>query len=160
MASLLEREHLGRSVQCIYMDPPYGMDFDARYMEDTVAVCAFRDSYDDGINSYLDALRETLTLARELLTESGSLFMQIGDVNVHRAALVLDDVFGAENRVSTISYATTGGGSSTKSIRQGGRLHPVVCARPRADAVPGVVRGAVGFSMAPDQRVFQESGPA
>ena len=116
MASLLEHEHLGRGVQCIYLDPPYGMDFEARYMTDTVAVCAFRDSYHNGIHSYLDTLRETLSLARELLTESGSLFMQIGDINVHRAALVADEVFGPENRVSTISYATTGGGSSKKSI--------------------------------------------
>ena len=102
------------------MDPPYGMDFDARYMTDTVSVCAFRDTYLNGIHSYLDTLRETLILARELLAESGSLFMQIGDINVHRAALVLDEVFGAENRVSTISYATTGGGSSTKSIPKAG----------------------------------------
>ena len=120
MASLLHYEHLGKSVQCIYMDPPYGMDFDARYMTDTVAVCAFRDSYHNGIHSYLDTLRETLTLARELLAETGSLFMQIGDINVHRAAVVLDEVFGPENRVSTISYATTGGGSSTKSIPKAG----------------------------------------
>lgn len=116
MASLLHYEHLGKSVQCIYMDPPYGMDFDARYMTDTVAVCAFRDSYHDGIHSYLDTLRETLMLARELLSEAGSLFMQIGDINVHRVALVLDEVFGPENRVSTLSYATTKGGSSKKAI--------------------------------------------
>lgn len=120
MASLLHYEHLGKSVQCIYMDPPYGMDFDARYMSDTVAVSAFRDSYHNGIHSYLDTLRETLTLARELLAESGSLFMQIGDINIHRAALVLDEIFGPENRVSTISYGTTGGGSSTKSIPKAG----------------------------------------
>ena len=85
MASLLHYEHLGRSVQCVYMDPPYGMDFDARYVTDTVAVSAFRDSYYNGIHSYLDTLRETLTLARELLAETGSLFLQIGDINVHRA---------------------------------------------------------------------------
>ena len=120
MASLLHYEHLGKSVQCIYMDPPYGMDFDARYMTDTVAVCAFRDSYHNGIHSYLDTLRETLTLARELLAETGSLFMQIGDINVHRAAVVLDEIFGPENRVSTITYATTGGGSSTKNIPKAG----------------------------------------
>ena len=120
MASLLHYEHLGKSAQCIYMDPPYGMDFDARYMTDTVAVCAFRDSYRNGIHSYLDTLRETLTLARELLVDTGSLFMQIGDINVHRVAMVLDEVFGPENRVSMISYATTGGGSSTKSIPKAG----------------------------------------
>ena len=120
MASLLHYEHLGKSVQCVYMDPPYGMDFDARYVTDTVAVCAFRDSYYNGIHSYLDTLRESLTLARELLADAGSLFLQIGDINVHRAALVLDEVFGPENRVSMITYATTGGGSSTKTIPKAG----------------------------------------
>ena len=116
MASLLEHEHLGGAVQMIYFDPPYGMDFDAKYANDTTARRAFADSYRRGIHSYLDIIRETMELARELLSESGSFFMQIGDVNTHRAALVLDEVFGPENRVSTITYATTGGGSSTKSI--------------------------------------------
>ncbi len=116
MASLLEHEHLGGSVQMVYFDPPYGMDFDAKLGNDTLTRRAFIDRYERGINSYLDGVRETAVLARELLTESGSFFMQIGDVNLHRCALVLDDVFGAENRVTTISYATGGGGSSTKSL--------------------------------------------
>ena len=120
MASLLEHEHLGGSVQMVYFDPPYGMDFDAKLGNDTITRRAFIDTYDHGIHSYLDAVRETATLARELLTGSGSFFMQIGDVNVHRCAMVLDDVFGVENRVTTISYATGGGGSSTKSIAKAG----------------------------------------
>ena len=120
MSSLLEHEHFAGEVQCIFMDPPYGMDFDARYMDDTLSVSAFRDTYENGIHSYLDQLRSTLTLARELLSESGSLFLQIGDVNVHRCAVVLDEVFGPENRVSTITFATTGGGASSKSISKAG----------------------------------------
>ncbi len=116
MASLLEHEHMAGAVQCVYFDPPYGMDFDASCMDDTVQVTAFRDSYEGGIHTYLDGIREVAVLARELLSDSGSFFMQIGDVNVHRCAMVLDEVFGPENRVSTITYATTGGGSSTKGI--------------------------------------------
>lgn len=116
MASLLEHEHMAGSVQCVYFDPPYGMDFDAKFMNDALQVAAFRDTYENGIHTYLSGLRETLMLARELLAEPGSLFMQIGDVNVHRVALVLDEVFGPENRVSTITFKTTGGGSSKKGI--------------------------------------------
>ena len=120
MASLLEHEHLAGEVQCVYFDPPYGMDFEARFMDDTVQVTAFRDSYERGIHSYMDGIRETALLARELLSETGSFFMQIGDVNIHRCAMVLDEVFGPENRVTTIMYATTGGGSSRKSISKAG----------------------------------------
>ena len=120
MASLLEHEQMAGEVQCIYFDPPYGMDFDARYMDDTVQVTAFRDSYEGGIHTYLDGIRDIALLGRELLSETGSFFMQIGDVNVHRCAMVLDEVFGPENRVSTIMYATGGGGSSTRSIPKAG----------------------------------------
>lgn len=120
MASLLEHEQMAGEVQCIYFDPPYGMDFDARYMDDTVQVTAFRDSYERGIHTYLDGIREIALLGRELLSETGSFFMQIGDVNVHRCAMVLDEVFGPENRVTTIMYATGGGGSSTRSIAKAG----------------------------------------
>ena len=120
MASLLEHEQMAGEIQCIYFDPPYGMDFDGRYMDDTVQVTAFRDSYEDGIHTYLDGIREIALLGRELLSDTGSFFMQIGDVNVHRCAMVLDEVFGPENRVSTIMYATGGGGSSTKSIAKAG----------------------------------------
>ena len=120
MASLLEHEQMAGEVQCIYFDPPYGMDFDGRYMDDTVQVTAFRDSYEGGIHTYLDGIRDIALLGRELLSETGSFFMQIGDVNVHRCAMVLDEVFGPENRVSTIMYATGGGGASTRSISKAG----------------------------------------
>jgi len=110
MASLLEHEHMAGSVQCVYFDPPYGMDFDAAFVDDALQVTAFRDTYERGIHTYLDGLRQTVALAWELLADAGSLFLQIGDINVHRVALVLDEVFGAENRVSTITYNTTGGG--------------------------------------------------
>ena len=70
-------------------------------------VTAFRDSYEGGVHTYLDGIRDIALLGRELLSDTGSFFMQIGDVNVHRCAMVLDEVFGPENRVSTIMYATT-----------------------------------------------------
>ena len=75
-------------------------------------VKAFRDTWKDGIHSYLTYLRDRLTVARELLTDSGSIFVQIGDENVHRVRAVMDEVFGAENLVSTISFEKT---SSTSS---------------------------------------------
>ena len=82
---------------------------------DTRTVRAFRDTYERGIHSYLDLTLEKLVLMRELLADTGSLFMQIGDENVHRAAVLLDEVFGAENRIATIPYATAGS-SSAKTL--------------------------------------------
>ncbi|MCY4069055.1 MAG: site-specific DNA-methyltransferase [Acidimicrobiaceae bacterium] len=128
MASLLAREHMAGKVQMIYFDPPYGMGYKSNFQVsvnsretpekaegrplDTRTIRAFRDTYERGIHSYLDLTLEKLTLMRELLADTGSLFMQIGDENVHRAAILLDEVFGAENRVATIPFATTGGSSS------------------------------------------------
>ncbi len=76
---------------------------------------AFRDTWELGIHSYLTYLRDRLLLARELLHESGSVFVQIGDENVHRVGLVMDEIFGAENRMATISYVNRPGfpGDST-----------------------------------------------
>ena len=130
MASLLARESMAGKVQTIYFDPPYGMGYKSNFQvsvaqrdktpeaaqgrpHDTRTIRAFRDTYERGIHSYLDLTREKLVLMRELLTESGSLFMQIGDENVHRAAILLDEVFGAENRVATIPYVTAGSSSSS-----------------------------------------------
>ena len=123
MASLAERERLSGRVQMIFFDPPYGIGFKSNFQVstrnretadnrkglpcDTRTIRAFRDTYDRGIHSYLDQMLEKLTLCRELLTESGSIFVQIGDENVHRMAVALDEVFGHENRVATIPYATS-----------------------------------------------------
>ena len=126
MASLAEREGLRGKVQCIYMDPPYGIKFNSNFQWSTTSrdvkdgkaehitrepeqVKAFRDTWRDGIHSYLTYLRDRLTVARDLLTESGSIFVQIGDENVHRVRAVMDEVFGEGNIISLISFRTTTG---------------------------------------------------
>jgi Adenine specific DNA methylase Mod len=130
MASLAERESMRGKVQCIYFDPPYGIKFNSNWQVSTLSrdvkdgkkedvsrepeqVKAFRDTWKDGIHSYLTYLRDRLMVARELLTESGSIFVQIGDENVHRVRAVMDEVFGEENFVSEIVFKKTGGQSST-----------------------------------------------
>ena len=129
MASLAEREGLRGKVQCIYMDPPYGIKFNSNFQWSTTSrdvkdgkaehitrepeqVKAFRDTWRDGIHSYLTYLRDRLTVARDLLTESGSVFVQIGNENVHRVRAVMDEVFGEGNFVSQIVYRTTTGKAS------------------------------------------------
>jgi adenine-specific DNA-methyltransferase len=126
MASLAEREGLRGKVQCIYFDPPYGIKFNSNFQWSTTSrdvkdgnvehitrepeqVKAFRDTWRDGIHSYLTYLRDRLTVARDLLTDSGSIFVQIGDENVHRVRAVMEEVFGATNFVSLISIQTTTG---------------------------------------------------
>ena len=126
MASLAEREGLRGQVQCIYLDPPYGIKFNSNFQWSTTSwdvkdgnvehitrepeqVKAFRDTWRDGIHSYLTYLRDRLTVARDLLTDSGSVFVQIGDENVHRVRAVLDEVFGEGNFVSLIGFAKTSG---------------------------------------------------
>lgn len=126
MASLAEREGLRGQVQCIYFDPPYGIKFNSNFQWSTTSrdvkdgakdhitrepeqVRAFRDTWRDGIHSYLTYLRDRLTVARDLLHESGSIFIQIGDENVHRVRALMDEVFGDENFVSQISTKTSGG---------------------------------------------------
>ena len=129
MASLAEREGLRGKVQCIYMDPPYGIKFNSNFQWSTTSrdvrdgkaehitrepeqVKAFRDTWRDGIHSYLTYLRDRLTVARDLLTESGSIFVQIGDENVHRVRAVMDEVFGEENFVGQVVFRKSGGRSS------------------------------------------------
>ena len=130
MASLAEREGLRGQVQCIYVDPPYGIKFNSNFQWSTTSrdvkdgkaehitrepeqVRAFRDTWRDGIHSYLTHLRDRLTVARELLTESGSVFVQIGDENVHRVRALMDEVFGDANFISqSIFRKTTGKASS------------------------------------------------
>lgn len=129
MASLSEREGLRGKVQCIYMDPPYGIKFNSNFQWSTTSrdvkdgkadnmtrepeqVKAFRDTWKDGIHSYLSYLRDRFLLARDLLTDSGSIFVQIGDENVHRVRMLMDEIFGEDNFVSTLaiqktSYATS-----------------------------------------------------
>ena len=126
MASLTEREGLRGQVQCIYIDPPYGIKFNSNFQWSTTSrdvrdgkrehitrepeqVKAFRDTWRDGIHSYLTYLRDRLTVARDLLTESGSVFVQIGDENVHRVRALMDEVFGESNYQNTIYFTTTGG---------------------------------------------------
>lgn len=126
MASLSERESLKGKVQCIYFDPPYGIKFNSNWQVSTQSrdvkdgkqtdisrepeqVKAFRDTWKDGIHSYLTYLRDRLTAMRDLLTESGSIFVQIGDENVHRVRAVMDEVFGAENFVDQIIFQTSSG---------------------------------------------------
>jgi adenine-specific DNA-methyltransferase len=126
MASLAEREGLRGKVQCIYLDPPYGIKFNSNFQWSTTSrdvkdgntghitrepeqVKAFRDTWRDGIHSYLTYLRDRLTVVRDLLADSGSIFVQIGDENVHRVRAVLDEVFGEKNLVSQIAFRTTTG---------------------------------------------------
>ena len=126
MAGIAEREGLRGSVQCIYVDPPYGIKFNSNFQWSTTSrdvkdgkaehitrepeqVKAFRDTWRDGIHSYLSYLRDRLTVARDLLTDSGSIFVQIGDENVHRVRAVMDEVFGDENFVRQIIFQKTGG---------------------------------------------------
>ncbi|WP_037088437.1 site-specific DNA-methyltransferase [Neorhizobium vignae] len=131
MASLAEREGLKGQVQAIYIDPPYGIRFNSNFQWSTTSrdvkdgklehltrepeqVKAFRDTWRDGIHSYLAYLRDRLTVARELLTESGSCFVQIGDENVHRVRALMDEIFGEKNFLSLITFTkTTGHAAST-----------------------------------------------
>ena len=129
MNSLLEYEGLGGQVQMIYIDPPYGVKFgsnfqpfvrkrDVKHNDDgdmtrePEMVQAYRDTWELGLHSYLTYLRDRLLVARELLTQSGSVFVQISDENLHHVTELLDDIFGAENRVSVVTFKkTTGAGS-------------------------------------------------
>lgn len=135
MASLAEREGLRGKVQTIYIDPPYGIKFNSNFQWSTTTrdvkdnkadhitrepeqVKAFRDTWRDGIHSYLTYLRDRLTVARDLLADTGSIFVQIGDENVHRVRGLMDEVFGDENFIAQIVFVTT----ST----QGSNLIPIV----------------------------------
>jgi len=134
MNSLLRYENLGGEVQCVYMDPPYGIKFGSNFQpfvrkrdvkdgddgslsREPETVQAYRDTWQLGAHSYLSYLRDRLYLARELLADSGSCFVQISDENVHLVRSVMDEIFGRENFVSQITYKTTGG-MSQKSAPQ------------------------------------------
>ena len=128
MASLLKKEGMEGKVQMIYMDPPYGIGFKSNLQvatddrntpanknalpADPTVVQTFRDTYENGVHSYLDNLYRNFVYSHALLAESGSIFVQIGSENVNRVALVLDEVFGAENRVAQIVFTKIGGRTS------------------------------------------------
>ena len=129
MTSLAEKEGLKGQVQMIYLDPPYGIKFGSNWqvstrkrdvkdgnLEDLTRqpeqIRAFRDTWKLGIHSYLSYLRDRLVVARELLTETGSIFVQIGDENVHLVRCLMDEVFGAENFVALISMTKTSSATS------------------------------------------------
>ena len=119
MASLAEKEGMQGQVQCIYLDPPYGIKFNSNFQWSTTTtnvkdgkditrepemVKAFRDTWRDGIHTYLSYLRDRLIVARSLLAESGSIFVQIGDENVHRVRALMDEIFGEDNFVQMIPF--------------------------------------------------------
>jgi adenine-specific DNA-methyltransferase len=129
MNSLLQKEGLAGQVQMIYIDPPYGIKYGSNFQpfvnkrdvkdgkdEDLTAepeqIRAFRDTWELGIHSYLTYLRDRLLLARELLHESGSVFLQISDENLHHVRELMDEVFGAGNCISIISFLKTSGKAS------------------------------------------------
>ena len=128
MASLLYKDGMRGKINLIYMDPPYNKSFRSNFQasadtpeteedwddlpNDPVAIKAFRDTYRDGVHSYLDGLYEQLTLGRELLQETGSFIVQIGADNVHEVVLLMAEVFGRENHVATIPFRTNTNQSS------------------------------------------------
>ncbi len=137
MNSLLEYEGMGRQVQMVYMDPPYGVKFGSNFqpfvrkrdvkegddeglIREPEMVQAYRDTWELGIHSWLTYMRDRLLLAREMLTDSGSCFVQISDENVHHVREIMDEVFGAENFVSLIAYKTTSGMSQKAALKRTG----------------------------------------
>ncbi len=129
MASLLDRERMAGQVQCVFMDPPYGIKYGSNFQpgigrrnvtdgkddhltREPEMIQAYRDTWEMGEHSYLTYLRDRFAIARELLADSGSIFLQIGEENVHRVRLLLDEVFGSDNYVSQITFKTTSGAGS------------------------------------------------
>ena len=139
MNSLLEREGMAGQVQCIYIDPPYGIKYggnwqmklndrnvgdgkDEHLCGEPEQIKAYRDTWELGIHSYLSYLRDRLLTAKELLTDSGSCFVQISDENVHLVRCLMDEVFGSENFVSQIFFQKTGGFSPRHLANVGDHL--------------------------------------
>ena len=137
MASLAEREGLRGQVQMIYMDPPYGIKFGSNWQlsarsrdvrdgriedvsREVEQIKAFRDTWELRIHSYLTYLRDRLSVARDLLAPSGSIFVQIGEENVHLVRSVLDEVFGSDNFVSLITFVTTSGFTQEMALPRNG----------------------------------------
>lgn len=140
MSSLVERERMAGTVQCVFMDPPYGIKYQSNFQpgianrnvtdgrdddltREPEMIQAYRDTWELGVHSYLTYLRDRFTVARELLTESGSIFVQIGEQNVHRVRALLDEVFGSENFAGQITFATAHGAGSPNELK----TVPAVC---------------------------------
>ena len=119
MTSLVERERMAGTVQCVFMDPPYGIKYNSNFQTSTTSravkdgddasltrepemIQAYRDTWELGVHSYLTYLRDRISIAHELLSQTGSLFLQIGDDHVHRVRSLIDEVFGEDNFVVTI----------------------------------------------------------
>jgi adenine-specific DNA-methyltransferase len=136
MTSLLDRERMASQVQCVFMDPPYGIKYGSNFQpniseravrdgddnsltREPEMIQAYRDTWELGVHSYLTYLRDRFTVARELLHDSGSVFVQIGEENVHRVRALLDEVFGGSNFVTMINYVKT---SSSTSPFLGGTM--------------------------------------
>jgi adenine-specific DNA-methyltransferase len=134
LTSLLERERMAGQVQCVFMDPPYGIkygsNFQARISDRAVhdgdddsltrepeMIQAYRDTWELSVHSYLTYLRDRFTVARELLNDTGSIFVQIGEENVHRVRVLLDEVFGGTSFVSQIAFSTTGGAGAPADLK-------------------------------------------
>ena len=143
MASLARREDLAGKVQMIYVDPPYGINFASNFQpqlgqrdvkdreqdltREPEMVKAYRDTWTLGIHSYLAYLRDRLAMAKELLADTGSIFVQISDENLHRVRCVMDEVFGAKNFISHITVKKTTG--STAGFIPGSDYLSLVCAK-------------------------------
>jgi adenine-specific DNA-methyltransferase len=169
MASLAEREGLRGKVQCIYLDPPYGITFNSNFQWSTTSrtvtdgkadhitrepeqVRAFRDTWRDGIHSYLTYLRDRLTVARDLLTDSGSIFVQIGDENVHRVRAVMDEVVGDKNFVTEILV-------EKKGSQKSGTLDPVndfILWYGRSAKASGMIKIRPVFEVREDAEIFED----
>src|SRR5690606_36253186 len=130
MNSLLQKESMAGKVQMIYFDPPYGIKYGSNFQpfvnkkdvkdksdkdltQEPEMLKAFRDTWELGIHSYLTYMRDRLLLAKDLLNETGSIFVQISDENVHRVRELMDEIFGAENLCSLIYFSTTTGQASS-----------------------------------------------
>lgn len=134
MASLLDRERMAGQVQCVFMDPPYGIKYQSNFQprigdravkdgddnsltREPEMIQAYRDTWELGVHSYLTYLRDRFTVAHELLAASGSIFVQIGEENSHRVRVLLDEVFGGGNFVSQIAFSTTGGAGAPADLK-------------------------------------------
>ncbi len=137
MNSLLQKEGMADQVQMIYIDPPYGIKYgsnfqpftnkrdvkdrsDADLTQEPEMIKAFRDTWELGIHSYLTYLRDRLLLAKDLLSETGSVFVQISDENLHHVRELCDEVFGPNNFVSVISFQTTSGFAESNGLSRMG----------------------------------------